>query len=132
MTARRLEIFIIVVIIAVIGVVYAMTRQPVLAPVTEQSTQNQNQNSTQQVPTTIIEYKGQDGKNAMELLRASHQVEVKSYSFGDLVTGIDGVSPDSTHFWAMYVNNTFSQVGAAEVITKSSDTIRWQIEEIKY
>ena len=126
MTARRLEIFVIVVIIATAGIIYAFTQKPVLAPSTEVS-QNQN---LQQVPTNTVEYKGVDGKNAFELLKASHAVDAKHYSFGDLVTGIDGVTPDASHFWAMYVNGEFSQVGASQYITKSSDTIKWQIDTV--
>jgi hypothetical protein len=135
MTARRVEIFIIVVIIAVIGVVYALTRTPVLAPATDQSQVNQNQNQGIAVgepnPSAPIEYKGQDGKNALDLLKASHRVDVKSYSFGDMVTGIDGISPDANHFWAMYVNGQMSQVGASQYVTKNGESIEWKLEEIK-
>jgi hypothetical protein len=150
MTAKRIEIFVVVVIIALFGIIYAFTQKPVMAPTTQIS-QNQNQNivpnpeppiqpniqppapsPTPQVPANVIQYKGQDGKNAFELLKASHRVDAKHYSFGDMVTGIDGVSPDSKHFWAMYVNGEFSQVGASQYITKNSETIKWVIEEIKY
>ncbi|MBX4191344.1 MAG: DUF4430 domain-containing protein [Candidatus Doudnabacteria bacterium] len=137
MTAKRLEIFIIVVIIAVIGVVYALTRTPVLAPTSENGavTPNTNQNPGIAVgepnPSMVISYSGVEGKNALELLRASHRVDVKSYSFGDMVTGIDGITPDTRHFWAMYVNGTMSQTGAGQFVTKKSDRIEWKIEEIK-
>ncbi len=123
MSARRLEIFIIVSIIAGVGIVYAMTQKPVLAPSTQQQ--------QQQVPVSTVEYTGVEGRTALDLLKQTHVVEVKNYSFGDLVTGIDGVSPDANHFWAMYVNGEFSQVGASAYITKSSDQIKWQIEEVK-
>jgi hypothetical protein len=127
MTARRLEIFIIVSIIAGVGIIYAFTQKPVLAPTT--TNQSVNTSPTPAVPSAI-EYNGVDGKNALELLKASHNVEVNHYSFGDLVTGIDGVMPDANHFWAMYVNGEFSQVGASQYITKSPDTIKWQIDPV--
>ncbi len=145
---RKIEIFIIVVIIAVIGIVYAF-RKPAIAPTTNtepsQNTQQQEEqpvSSGMPVPgsdvqdkvvvtANVIEYRGVDGKNALELLQASHRVDLKHYSFGDLVTGIDGITPDASHFWALYVNGQFSQVGASAYITKSSDTIRWQIDEVK-
>ena len=134
MTARRLEIFVIVTIIAAFGVIYAFTQQPVLAPATNtgvNSNQNQGIAVGEPNPGMIIEYKGEDGKNSLDLLKASHRLEVKSYSFGDLVTGIDGITPDDKHFWAMYVNGQFSQVGASQYMTKSGDAIKWQIDEIK-
>ena len=144
---RKFEIFVIVVIIAFIGIVYAF-KKPAIAPVT-QITQNQqsdqtpsnstslNPNATgstqqpqQQVPATIIEYKGQDGKTAFELLNAAHRVEASRSAFGDFVTSIDGIAPDSKHFWALYVNGQFSQVGASAYVTKASDNIKWEIDAI--
>ena len=147
---KKFEIFVIVVIIALIGIIYAFTRKPVLAPTIPVS---QNQNSTDnqtvpntgtsvkpgrngqtdqqaQAPTTVIVYQGQDGKNALELLKANHQVEAKHYSFGDLVTGIDSVTPDAKHFWAFYVNGKLSQVGASAYVTKSTDMIKWEMDSI--
>ena len=116
MTFKRFETFIIVVIIAIVGIIYAFTQQPVKSPITE---------STQQKQTvSTVEYQGLDGKNAMEILKSTHQVEVKSFSFGEMVEAIDGVKPDDKHFWAMYVNGAFSQVGADQYITKNSDHIK--------
>jgi hypothetical protein len=126
---RKIEIFIIVAVIALVGIVYAF-KKPALAPTTNNANISQNDNQ-QQVPSSVIEYKGEDGKNALELLKATHRVDAQHYSFGDLVTGIDGIAPDPNHFWAMYVNGEFSQVGASAYVTKNSDTIRWQIDEVK-
>ncbi len=136
---RKFEIFVVVAIIALIGIVYAFKQKPVLAPTANNQNiaQNDNSNATadvtvpeQQVPSSVISYQGQEGKNALELLLAAHRVDVKHYSFGDLVTGIDGITPDAQHFWAMYVNGQFSQVGASAYATKSSDTIKWQIDTV--
>ena len=146
---KKLEIFVIVVIIAAIGIIYAFKKpnstllSTNLQTPSQQNTQvtpntgtsvrsgnNEVPPPTQQVPTSTIEYKGVDGKNALELLQTSHRVDVKHYSFGDLVTGIDGIQPDSSHFWAMYVNGNFSQVGASSYVTKSSDTIKWEIDAV--
>ncbi len=151
MTVKRLEIFVIVSIIAIIGIIYAFTQKPVLAPVANQQRQSQvaddsdtsanatsvntnlnlnTQTAPAEVPTTTVTYQGVDGKNALELLQASHQVDVKHYSFGDLVTGIDGITPDSSHFWAMYVNGQFSQVGASAYQTKSTDSVKWEVDAV--
>ncbi|MEJ0021525.1 MAG: DUF4430 domain-containing protein [Candidatus Doudnabacteria bacterium] len=148
---RKLEIFVIVTVIAFIGIIYAFKQQPVLAPTTNNpnvALTNQDLNipstgqasvnpaaggQTQQqvqVPSSVVEYQGQDGKNALELLEADHKVDAKHYSFGDLVTGIDGITPDAQHFWAMYVNGSFSQLGASAYITKSTDNIKWEIDAV--
>ncbi|MBX4186889.1 MAG: DUF4430 domain-containing protein [Candidatus Doudnabacteria bacterium] len=134
MTLKRLEIFIITVIIALIGVVYALTKSPVKAPtLANPDQQNQNQGIAvgEPNPSAPVEYAGQDGKNALDLLKQSHRVEVKSYSFGDMVMSIDSIAPDAKHFWAMYVNGQLSQVGASQYISKSTDRISWKLEEIK-
>lgn len=138
---KKIEMFVVVVIIASIGIVYAFKQQPTSMSVVKDtkdtgkmatmSSAAPSNDLDQQAPETTIIYAGEDGKNAMELLRAGHQVDVKSYDFGDLVVSIDGIIPDSNHFWAMYVNGEMSQVGASLYITKSSDSIKWQIDEVE-
>lgn len=126
---RKIEVFVIVVIIAVIGIIYAFKQKPVLV-----STRSDDQKVAQQqapVSAAVIEYPGQDGKNALDLLKALHLVEAKHYSFGDMVTGIDGVTADSKHFWAFYLNGSMAQVGASAYTTKSTDVIKWQLDELK-
>ncbi len=96
---------------------------------TRQSTQT---SQVQQKSSTEVSYKGVEGKNALELLKQSHKVETKTYEgLGELVTSIDGVSPDSKHFWAFYVNGQQSQVGADAYTTNDADAIVWKLEEIK-
>ena len=79
-----------------------------------------------------ISYQGQEGKNALELLKQKYPVEVKSFSgVGEFVDAINGVKPDEKHFWSFYVNGAQSNTGASTYITKSSDVIEWKLEEIK-
>ncbi|HYE22627.1 MAG TPA: DUF4430 domain-containing protein [Verrucomicrobiae bacterium] len=137
MTFRKFETFVIITVIAVIGVIYALTQKP-LEPVSIQDPNQSIVSDTElsQLPDqgtaqTSVRYNGQDGKNAMELLKASHQVETKDYAgLGEFVTGIDGVDSDSTTFWSFYVNGTQSTVGASQYVTKNSDVIEWKLEEI--
>lgn len=109
--------------------------------------QEQNQNQTASTPSkepTIIvsqtvegsdlaeqPYTIQGGEKAIDLLKRKHSVEVKSYSFGDMVIGIDGIKPDSRHFWEFFVNGKSSNVGASSYILKNGDKIEWKLEEIK-
>jgi hypothetical protein len=73
-----------------------------------------------------VSYTGQDGKNALELLQASHQVDVSDQGF---VNSIDGVKPSDREFWAFYVNNQQAQVGAKDYSSKNSDAIEWRLEK---
>src|SRR6185369_14025822 len=79
-----------------------------------------------------ISYKGEQGKTALELLRASHRVETKTFKgVGEFVQSIDGVTPDSKHFWSFYVNGQPATVGADQYKTQDSDTLSWKLEAIK-
>lgn len=91
----------------------------------------QNATTASQSQSNEISYMGVEGKNAMDLLKASHQVETKHYDFGDMVQSIDGIAPASDQFWAFYVNGQASQVGADAYQTKASDTISWKLDKIQ-
>lgn len=84
-----------------------------------------------QTQITEVAYQGQDGKNALELLKASHQVETTHFDFGDMVNSIDGVTPDAEHFWSFYINGQPATSGADAYQTKSSDTITWKLDKIQ-
>jgi hypothetical protein len=119
--AKRFEIFIIVVVIAAIGVVYAFTRKPVNAPTTSTTQTAQNQS---------VSYEGQDGRNALDLLKVFHDVETKDTAYGAQVMGIDGNHPDeSNSYWAFYVNGKLADKGADQYVTKNGDQIEWKVEK---
>ena len=126
---KKLETFVIIVIISVIGIIYAFTQKSAQTPI--QTNTSLDQTVKQDEKTSRIRYQGVNGKNALELLEAYYRVETKHFVFGDMIVGIDGVTPDTKHFWAFYVNDTLSQVGAETYITKSTDRIEWKLEEIK-
>jgi len=75
---------------------------------------------------TDITYPGQDGTDALTLLQAGHRVEVKQYSFGPLVTSIDGLANTASKAWLFYVNGAEASVGAKDYVSKSSDRLEWR------
>lgn len=78
--------------------------------------------------TTQLSYQGEDGKNALTLLKRHAQVQTKHYSFGDLVTSINGTAGNGPKYWTFYVNGKQSSVGAGSYITKNSDKIMWKLQ----
>ncbi len=79
-----------------------------------------------------IKYNGQEGKNALELLKAKYTVETKSYgSAGEFVESINGVKPDTKHFWKFFVNGKSASVGAGSYVTKDSDVLEWKLDAIQ-
>lgn len=93
---------------------------------------NTTQSEVKKTSQTEVSYEGVAGKNALSLLKEKYKVETKTYKgLGELVVSIDGVKPDSKHFWAFYVNGKQSQTGAGAYTTKAGDKIAWKLEEIK-
>lgn len=78
--------------------------------------------------STTVSYVGVEGKNALELLRASHKVETKKYDFGELVQSIDGVASDSTKYWILYADGKMSDVGADALKTSTGQKLEWKLE----
>ncbi|MEK7637370.1 MAG: DUF4430 domain-containing protein [Patescibacteria group bacterium] len=72
-----------------------------------------------------VTYAGQDGKNALELLQSTHQVDVSTQGF---VNAIDGKKPGDRQFWAFYVNCKQAEVGAKDYQTTNGDKIEWKLE----
>lgn len=132
---KRLETIFILIVILVLGIAYGILSGANPRP-SPSKTNDNNQaglEAQSKLPdSSEIKYQGEDGKNALELLKAKYTVEVTSFGdLGEFVKSINGVSPDSSHFWSFYVNGSQSQVGAQTYITKSSDTVEWKLEEIK-
>jgi len=78
--------------------------------------------------TTQISYQGQSGINALALLKKHAQVTTKHYSFGDMVTSIDGTTGNGPKYWTFYLNGKEASVGAGSYVTKSSDHITWKLQ----
>ncbi len=78
--------------------------------------------------TDAFSYKGENGKNALIILKKMAKVEQGS---SGLVTSINGRLALSLkrEFWAFYVNGKMANVGPAEYNTKDQDLIKWQIEK---
>lgn len=77
---------------------------------------------------TQLSYKGQGGQNALALLKKHAAVTTKHYSFGDLVTSINGVAGNGPKYWTFYVNGKMAEVGAGSYVTKAGDTLMWRLQ----
>ncbi len=77
---------------------------------------------------TQISYRGQNGVDGLTLLKRHATVGVKHYSFGDLVTSINGVSGNGPKYWTFYINGKEASVGAGSYISKNTDTLKWVLQ----
>jgi len=136
---KRLETILIAIVILVLGVAYGLMSDkkyptPAEVQVGSQAAQQGQQQATQMPadPDAHTRYAGVEGKTAMELLKSFHTVETQDFGdLGEFVESIDGMKPDSRHYWAFYLNGEQSQVGASAYVTKPTDIIEWVLEEIK-
>jgi hypothetical protein len=78
---------------------------------------------------TMVSYKGETGKTALDILIFREKARVEQDNSG-MVSAINGRKADTSkkEFWAFYVNGKMSTVGAQEYMSKESDTIVWKIE----
>jgi hypothetical protein len=77
---------------------------------------------------TDIRYRGQDGTDALTLLRRRAAIQTKHYSFGDMVVSINGVAGNGPKYWIFYVNGKEASVGAGSYVTKSGDVLEWRLQ----
>jgi hypothetical protein len=83
---------------------------------------------TAQHQTTQLSYQGQDGVNALTLLKKHAAITTKHYSFGDEVVAINGTTGNGPKYWTFYVNGKEANVGAGSYTTKASDMIMWKLQ----
>jgi len=74
-----------------------------------------------------FEYRGEEGKDALSLLKEKTAVELNDKG---MVVSINGrkVETEKREFWGFYVNGKMAEVGAADFKTKDTDVINWKIE----
>lgn len=77
---------------------------------------------------TVISYRGEDGKKALELLKELAEPTTEESDFGEFVTAINGVDGGGTKFWLFYVDDEAATVGAGDYETTDGQTIEWRLE----
>jgi hypothetical protein len=79
-----------------------------------------------QAKITMFSYKGENGVDALTLLKKKTTVEQAK---SGLIVSIDGNKPTGHNYWAFYINGKYSNVGPAQYVTKNSDVILWKVEK---
>jgi hypothetical protein len=74
----------------------------------------------------VIAYGGEDGKTALELLKAHAQVRTATSQLGELVEEINGVANGNGHYLIYFVNGATAKTGAAQYVTQRGDKIEWK------
>jgi hypothetical protein len=120
---KRLKFVVIIFILSSMIVIAACARRPqVKTPNTATASPTQAQNER-----TVIAYEGEDGKTALELLKARARVRTNASYMGELVEEINGVNNGNGYYLIYYVNGVKAKVGAGSYITKNGDKIEWKL-----
>ena len=111
----------ILLVIAVAVVFFVFTPAISKTNVTSKSTSTKNESLK-----NIFSYKGEKGKNALELLKK--YATVKQDNTG-MVISINGrqVNKGKHEYWEFFVNGKSANVGPADYMTKNTDTLMWKI-----
>jgi hypothetical protein len=77
----------------------------------------------------VIEYDGVAGETALATLQSLCDVGLHP-TFDGFVESIAGIEGGDTHFWAFYVNDEMSMVGAGDYEQQEGDEVKWVLTEI--
>lgn len=97
-----------------------------LSAVKQTPISNQATVVSQTAKNVTITYKGENGVDALTLLKQQATIEE---DHSGLVVSINGIKPTGHEYWAFYINNKLASVGPAEYKTKNGDIITWKIEK---
>jgi Domain of unknown function (DUF4430) len=76
---------------------------------------------------TVIAYEGEDGKTALEILKARARVRTSASQLGELVEEINGMNNGNGYYLIYYVNGVKAKVGAGSYTTKNGDKVEWKL-----
>jgi hypothetical protein len=89
-----------------------------------------NSSNNQSTQSSTIAYKGQQGRTALDLLKSNYKVDTQTFSSGEFVKTINGITPDKDHYWSLFINGKESTVGAGQYVTKDGDSVEWKLQQI--
>ena len=74
-----------------------------------------------------------ENMNAFDAMKLAlnNNLEYDTYAFGPFVKSILGITPDSTHFWSLYVDGSSAQQGIASYSITPGRDIAWKLEEMQ-
>jgi hypothetical protein len=120
---KRFKFAVIIFILSwMIAIAACAQRPPVKTPNTATASPTQAQNER-----TVIAYEGEDGKTALEILKARARVRTSASQLGELVEEINGVNNGDGYYLIYYVNGVKPTVGAGNYMTKNGDKIEWKL-----
>lgn len=116
---KKLKVIVIAIVVVVaggLGVVAYKDRHQTTGTSTNQTVEQ----------SKVVDYDGEEGKTAYDILKAKYNVDATTSSFGVMVNSINGLKATSSEFWLYSVNGKTPDVGADKYVTKTGDKIEWK------
>lgn len=85
----------------------------------------------QPVVEKTISYEGENGKSALDILKATHKTETQESSIGVFVTSIDNTPNQDNKYWMFYTDDQLASMSADQYQTKDGEKIEWRYESIQ-
>ena len=66
-----------------------------------------------------------------DVLSLYYELSYKSYSFGKLITGINGLmeNQENNTYWFIWINGTYSNNGAEQIYVRNNTLVEWKYRE---
>ena len=85
---------------------------------------------TTQQPVDRVAYIGTKGLSILTQLRQVAQVETQTSSYGEYVTGINGLQGGTDgKYWTYYIDGKLATVGAASYTSIGGERVEWKFEK---
>lgn len=81
-----------------------------------------------QIENNSFSYKGEEGRDALTILKEKTRVEQSSSGLVISINGRKAVE-GKKEFWAFFVNGKMAEVGPSDYQTKAGDLIEWKIQK---
>ncbi|HSX35834.1 MAG TPA: DUF4430 domain-containing protein [Patescibacteria group bacterium] len=125
-----------VLVVAVGGASLYVANQPSAKASTKPNSAQQATTPAAKLTTSAdkqtVSYEGQTGKTALAVLTSLAAVTTQQSSYGEFVTGINGVTADgTTQYWSFYVNGKLANEGAGTYKTTNGQKIEWRVESVQ-
>lgn len=73
-----------------------------------------------------------NGTGALDAMKQIAKVETKEYAgLGAMVVSIEGIKPDSKHYWGLYIDGNYADKGISSYLVEKNLAIEFRMESLE-
>lgn len=135
---KKLSLKIVLILVLVVAGIYAFrlgNPLPALSPVNkmEEATDDTMLETGDDVGESIdhVFVAEEEGQIALDLIESEVAVETQDFGeAGMFIKSVEGLASDESHYWAVYVNDEYAQVGVSQLELNKGDELKLVYEKI--